>query len=136
MSRELDAELRSYYWLKKMHANTEKRLARSRTYILSLVDSGHTAGGGYQPKVQIKRSKVDYDEDALAGLLEVKGLWKEACKEVIDENLVKSLYLQGKLTDDDLRSVLKPSTITTALTVDKVDEDVQGHNEGVRTESG
>lgn len=71
--------------------------------------------------VQVKRSMPKADEGALQQLLVDKGLWDETKMEVANRNIVKQLWLEGRLTDSDLRSIVSgPKDPTTALKVETV----------------
>lgn len=80
----------------------------------------HTTSTGVKACLQIRQSRPKPDEGLLEQLIESKGLWDECKKEVVDHNLVEQAYIEGKLTDDDLRSIGAETTITTALIVEEV----------------
>lgn len=94
------------------------------------------AGSGYKAVVTRRRSKSRPDEGALSALLDFKGLdW--CFKKVPDESLVEQAYIEGHITDDDLRSIGAEPKFTLALSVERVEEDVdvQGNNESMGGES-
>lgn len=63
------------------------------------------------------------DQGALEQLLYEKGLLSQCLRPTIDHSLVEQLYLEGRLTDDDLRSINQGSEIQLALSVERIDDE-------------
>lgn len=78
---------------------------------------------GYIAKLTPKRSTPKVDTGALEQLLDDKGLWLMATRRQVDHSLVEQLFIEGKLTDDDLRSINQGSSITLALSVTREESD-------------
>lgn len=76
---------------------------------------------GFTAHVHLKRSKPKYDPYELEDLLRQKGLWVVAKKEVVDEDFVETLFINGILTDADIRSVISdPGSPQLALKVERI----------------
>lgn len=121
-----------YHSLKKQYETLGKRLAELNEdikgdLVLEIGDRSreHSVieAGGLAAKLQVRRSKPKVDEALLEALLSKKCLLDLCLVEVIDHSIVESMYLQGRLTDDDLRSIGAEPKITLALIVEEIDDD-------------
>lgn len=74
--------------------------------------------GPYRVTLTAKRRRLPIDDGALAQLLVDKNLWASGTSRRVDHDLVEQLFIEGKLTDSDLRSIsIEGSEITFALKV-------------------
>lgn len=84
-------------------------------------------------QLQVKQQRK-IDEAALEQLLLDKRLWGIATKVVVNHDVVEQLYIEGKLTDNDLRSIDAGNGITLALKVGE--KDIQRKHEGHSEQGG
>lgn len=140
---ELDI-VAEYHRLGKLERQLKERRAILKQKIQDRYLHFHLRGGGgfwsdykgdYTVSMQ-RRKNVQYDELALETLITERGLWDKCKKEVVDPDLVQQAYIEGDLTDSDLRSVYVNGGVTYALKVEEVKEDVQADDEGVREGGG
>lgn len=123
----LDRRIKEYLQIKRHKEQVEKRLNYLNQQIkkeLAEKDKKEYVNFNKDCRavLQVKKTKPVPDELALEILLQKKGLWDKAKKEVIDHNLVKQLYIEGELTDDDLREIIAEPKIITALIVEEVND--------------
>lgn len=138
-------ELEQYYILGQQEKMIKDRRKQLRDDIIKhhclSVDGGRTwfralAITGWDVKVQTKR-RQKVDDSALEQLLVNKGLWDQCKKEVVDHDLVEQAYIEGKITDKELRSIDGGRDVYLALTVEKVETDgIQGDDESGRGGEG
>lgn len=77
-----------------------------------------TAISGVGVTLQLKSGRAKIEDGVLEQLLLEKGLLDQALRPQLDHDLVEQLFLEGKLTDDDLRSIHGGADITLALSVE------------------
>lgn len=114
-----NAKVKQYELLKIQQKMIERRLTDLRKEILvAAMESGNAIDPNTfeflteEHVVTVKnKTRNDVNELELEGILLAKGLWNLASKEVIDHDLVEQLYLEGRLTDSDLRSIRVPKSI-------------------------
>lgn len=129
----MQKKIEEYYNLKQVQKLTEERLLKLNKEIkdellsniegelpetVALETSRHLA------QIDVKRTKTRPDETLLEQLLMRKNLWGQAVKIVVDHAAVEQLYLTGRITDHDLRSIGAENKVTLALRVEKVDSNV------------
>lgn len=92
----LDQKIKLYKNLKQLEAGLKEKLEQLRLDILQELPESH-------PYKQA-RVRTSYNEEALADILIEKGLdW--CFKSIPDESLVTQAYINGELTDSDLRDI-------------------------------
>lgn len=113
-----------------------KRVLMHRTDIAPHTGETITYGrdAKYCATVQIKTPRRRVDPAVLEQLIVDKNLWGECTRRKVDEDLVEQAYIEGKITDSDLRSINAGPEIQLALKV--VKNDVQSNNEGVGGRQG
>lgn len=80
---------------------------------------------GYRAQLQVKRGNPKPDIGILEQILEEKGLWEECTRVQVDESLVEQAFIEGKLTDSDMRQINGGSDIGLALKIDRREMNVQ-----------
>lgn len=130
MIDRIHSKVDEYAELDKQKKQIESRMAELKPVIKKALmselepgEDGHIrySQGNVTLTLQVKRSKTNFnaDEGALQQLLIDKDLWEDTKMEVANRDIVKQLWIEGQLTDDDLRSILPtPKDPTTALQVD------------------
>ena len=118
----LDKKVEEYHKLKKMREGLDARIKTLGDQIKSQLSEGEHKFGRYLVNIQVKDRTV-LDELAAEGVLLRLRLWPNATKTVIDPDAVESLYLQGMISDAELREMRKPQ-YSTALITKEVDTDV------------
>lgn len=118
----LDKKVEEYHKLKTVRDGLDERLKELSTQIKKELSEGEHSFGKYTAEIQI-RDRTSLDELAAEEILIRLGLWPNATKIVVDPDAVESLYLQGMISDNDLREMRKPQ-YSTALITKEVDTDV------------
>lgn len=116
--RTLDVYIKQYYVLKEQQRLLDKQLKLLKRIISQEIEQGKQHSGRYHVTLQ-QRLRVTYDPAELEQLIYDKGLWEECTRSQVDESLVEQAFIEGKITDTDLRAIRK-STVNLALTVDEV----------------
>ena len=121
----MDHLAEQYINLKRQEKLIKSRIEKLRERLTArlLADPNHyvdTASGRLKLQTRVGKPKVD--DHILEQLLVDKNLHIDAMKRVVDHDAVEQLYLNGKLTDDDLRSIGVEPTVTLALIVEEIDE--------------
>jgi hypothetical protein len=109
-----------YYWIGKRIEMMKERRAFLRTEIMG--DPNRFQRPGWKVEVRLRR-KQRIDDAALDALLESKGLLDQCSIKVIDYSLVEQAYLDGKLTDTDMREIDAGGVFSQALIVEKEGEE-------------
>lgn len=129
------SDIEQFHALKRQEKLLKERLDTLSKRIKDTYGPGVHRVGTVEAHVQIKRSKPKVDDVQLEQLLRDKNLWTLGCKEVPDHSCVEQMYIEGVITDDDLRAINDGSNITVALTVKDIKEegeiDVQGNDESL-----
>lgn len=76
---------------------------------------------GVVGEVKLRQANLRVDEIVLETLLRNKGYWSEVKKEVPDHDLVEQLFIEEKLTDDDLRAIGVTKDPIMAISIREID---------------
>lgn len=114
----LDELIDQYYKLKQQRNLLDKRINGLRNFIIRCAPHNDFQSSGYRVQTQM-RTRVTYDPAELEQLIYDKGLEAECLRPQVDESLVEQAFIEGKITDTDLRAIRK-TTVNLALTVDEV----------------
>lgn len=126
----LTQKIETYDALKKQSKMITLRLDELRHEIIEEVGESKTVGD-YEVTLEVRRQKPQVDEVALEQLIVDKNLAPECMTLKVDHDLVAQAYIEGKITDEDLREVNRGQHVTVALKVDKVKRDVQTDDESL-----
>lgn len=124
---QLEKKIAEYHQLSRFVDDISKRIAELNAQIKQeLVDrTDHQPNAGekiaftgseHSAEVSFRRRRVAADRGALAQLIVDKNLWAECTRVTVDDDLVEQAYIEGKLTDNDLRSI-NAAMVTLSLKV-------------------
>lgn len=121
-------QIETYHLLKKQRELIEDKMKTLRDKIIAaLVNDSHRvdettftqAASSARASVKVKNVSAKLDDFALMDLLEKKGLsW--CLKQVPDHSLVEQAYIEGHLSDEDLRSVQSNKEPSFALSTEDI----------------
>lgn len=129
----VDAKINEYKALSKQKKLLDERLELLSKQIKASIGGGNTyTGSRYRAKVSLRKTAAKLDPDLLVDFLLSRGL-TDCFKQVPDEDAIESAYLTGRISDDEMRSLLAERKIIEALNVEEIegDEDISWDNEGV-----
>jgi hypothetical protein len=113
-------DIEQYAKLKSLRDDLDARLKELAERIKLALPEGKHVSGDYEVTVQVK-DLTKLDLDATHDLANRKGwVWQDYCTPVPDPALIEQAYLNGEITDTDIRGLRKPK-YTTALIVKRVD---------------
>lgn len=125
------ARVQEYFLLKKQIGSLSARLEKLNKQIkdYELRDQEELHGvvsevGRYWVTTEVRRGMPKTDTGALEQLLVDKNLWAECTRVQVDTSLVEQAYIEGKLTDNDLREIMGVSKPQVALYVTEVKKDI------------
>lgn len=118
----LDRKVEEYHKLKTVREGLDERIKELSDQIKKQLSEGEHSFGKYSAEIQV-RDRTSLDEFAAEEVLLRLGLWPNASKVVVDPDAVESLYLQGYISDADLRE-MRQAKYSTALITREVDTDV------------
>lgn len=128
------SDVKQYWFLKSQHDAIGLRLQALRTKILREYEAGDTKVDDLVVHIELRKSKPKIDDAVLWMILGEKNLIEECTSVQLDDNLVKQAFIEGKITDEDLRAFNLGSSITPALSIHAIeggDDDLQANDEGV-----
>lgn len=119
---DLETKIKTYHNLDQLSKNARERADKLKEEIKEELGEGSHAFGEYRAVVQIKdRTKIDLE--AAAQILTDKGLVQ--CFELVpNPDWIEQAYLEGALSDADLRDMRKPQ-YSVALKTERILPDVQ-----------
>lgn len=121
-------KIQEYYKLKLQRKMIDERLEKLNKEIKQEMmekEAFQIQTEGLVANLQVKRSKPEVDVPAAEHLLEHKMLLDDDCYiQVFNPDVIESFYLQGLLSDDDVRSIGAVPKVTTALIVEEHVSDV------------
>lgn len=127
----LEDKLEQYYNLNERKKLIEKRLKVLSDQIKAEMEPDEPFHGSKVTAiVSFRRSKHNIDEGALEQLIVDKNLAAECMRLKVDHDLVEQLYIEGKITDNDLRAIDAGAKLTPVLVVERVVDGVQRQNDG------
>lgn len=115
----LDKKVEEYYKLKVVRDGLDERLKELSNQIKKSLSEGEHSFGKYIVEIQV-RDRTSLDEFVAEDVLIRLGLWPNASKVVVDPDAVESLYLQGLISDTDLRE-MREAKYSTALIIREVE---------------
>jgi hypothetical protein len=118
----LDKKVTEYHKLKMMRDSLAGRIEELSKQIKAELPQGKHTFGDLSLEIQV-RDRTAIDELAAEEILMGLGLWDECAKQVVDPGAVEGMYLEGKITDHDLRQMRKPQ-YSVALITKEVSADV------------
>lgn len=127
----LEHDIEHYYQLKRGLDLAQARLKTLRERIIQNLPPIPEQGGsqehiigGYRVTEQVRRRTPKIEEHQLEQLIVDKNLAADCMRLRVDHDLVEQAFIEGKITDQDLRSINGGSDITIALLVDKIEDGV------------
>lgn len=121
----LRQKVQEYHRLKTLKKAVEDRLSKLGDDLKRALPPGESQIGTFKVNIQV-RDRTTLDEDAALALIAAKnddGLWNDCVEKIekVHSGAVEQAYLEGRLTDADLRAIRKPQ-YSLALTTEVVDD--------------